>query len=209
MEEFEASVRDGEMPALQIVRLPNDHTAGGATDMRTPRAYMADNDLALGRIVSALSHSRFWRDTVVFVVEDDAQNGPDHVDSHRSVMLTISAYNRPGVVHRFVNTTDVIATMEDILGLRSLSQFDHFGRPMRGLFAETADLRPYDLIVPDVDLKEMNPPTGPAAEHSAMLDLSRVDAADDDLFNRILWSVIKGDEVPYPGGRRAAIGALP
>lgn len=205
MEEFEGFVRTGEMPALQILRLPNDHTAGGAADMRTPRAFMADNDLALGRIVKAISHSRFWRDTVVFVVEDDAQNGPDHVDSHRSVLLTISAYNRPGVVHRFVNTTDVIATMEDILGLRSLSQFDHFGRPMRGLFAKTADLRPYDLIVPEVDLKEKNPPTGPAAEHSAMLDLSRVDAADDDLFNRILWSVIKGGDVPYPGETRMAM----
>jgi DNA-binding beta-propeller fold protein YncE len=206
MVEFEGFVRTGTMPALQIMRLPNDHTAGAAADMRTPSAYVADNDLALGRIVSALSRSRFWRDTVVFVVEDDAQSGPDHVDSHRSVLLTISAYNRPGVVHRFVNTTDVIATMEDILGLRSLSQFDHFGRPMRGLFATTADPRPYDLVVPDVDLKEMNPPTGPAAEHSAMLDLSRVDAADDDLFNRILWSAIKGDDVPYPGGTRMAMG---
>ncbi len=201
MEELEQFVLTGKMPALQILRLPNDHTAGGAAGARTPRAFMADNDLALGRIVSAISHSRFWRDTVIFVLEDDAQNGPDHVDSHRSVLLTISAYSRPGVVHRFVNTTDVMATVEDILGLRSLSQFDHFGRPMRGLFAKSADLRPYELIVPEVDLKEKNPPTGPAAEHSSRLDLSNVDAADDELFNRILWSMIKGD-VPYPGATR-------
>ena len=174
--------------------------------MPTPRAFMADNDLALGRIIAVLSRSRFWRHTVVFVLEDDAQSGPDHVDSHRSVLLTISAYNRPGVVHRFINTTDVLATIEDILGLRSLSQFDHFGRPMRGLFARTADLRPYDVIVPEVDLKEKNPKAGPAAEHSAMLDLSRVDAADDDLFNRILWRMIKGEGVPYPGETRAPMG---
>ena len=159
------------------------------------------------RIVAALSHSRFWRDTVVLVLEDDAQSGPDHVDSHRSVLLTISAYNRAGAVHRFINTTDVIATIEDILGLRSLSQFDHFGRPMSGLFAKTADLRPYDLLIPDVNLKEMNPPRGPAAEQSAKLDLSRVDAADDDQFNRILWSIMKGDDVPYPGETRAPVQA--
>jgi YVTN family beta-propeller protein len=208
MEEFGQFVRTGEMPALQILRLPNDHTAGASANMRTPRAFMADNDLALGRIVSALSRSRFWRDTVIFVLEDDAQNGPDHVDSHRSVLLTISAYSRPGVISRFVNTTDVLATIEDILGLRALSQFDHFGRPMRGLFAKTADLRPYELIVPEVDLKEKNPPTGPAAEHSAMLDLSTIDGADDELFNRILWSVIKGDDVPYPGATRAPLSEM-
>jgi hypothetical protein len=196
------------MPALQILRLPNDHTAGGAADMPTPRAYMADNDLALARIVALVSRSRFWRDTVFFVLEDDAQSGPDHVDSHRSVLLTISAYNRPGVIHRFINTTDVLATIEDILGLRSLSQFDHFGRPMRGLFAKTPDLRPYDLIVPQVDLKEKNPKTGAAAAQSAMLDLSRVDASDDDLFNRILWRMIKGEDVPYPGPKRAPISEM-
>jgi DNA-binding beta-propeller fold protein YncE len=209
IEAFEGFVRTGTMPALQILRLPNDHTAGGAADKRTPRAFMADNDLALGRIIAALSRSRFWRDTVVFVVEDDAQSGPDHVDSHRSVLLTISPYNAPGVVHRFVNTTDVLATIEDILRLRSLSQFDYFGRPMRGLFTRTADLRPYDIVIPAVDIKEMNPPTGPAAEHSAMLDLSDVDAADDDLFNRILWRMIKGDDVPYPGVTRMPAGPSP
>lgn len=208
MEEFGGFVASGKMPALQIVRLPNDHTSGGAADMPTPRAFMADNDLALGRIIAVLSRSRYWRDTVVFVLEDDAQSGPDHVDSHRSVLLTISAYNRPGVIHRFVNTTDVLATIEDILGLRSLSQFDHFGRPMRGLFAKTADLRPYDVIVPEVDLKEKNPKAGPAAEHSAMLDLSSVDAADDDLFNRILWRMIKGEDVPYPGATRAPLSEM-
>jgi YVTN family beta-propeller protein len=202
MESFEEFVRTGEMPALQILRLPDDHTAGGQRGMRTPRACMASNDLAVGRIAAVLSRSRFWRDTVMFVMEDDAQHGPDHVDSHRSVMLAISAYNRPGIVHRFINTTDVLATIEDILGLHSLSQFDHFGRPMSGLFAATPDLRPYDLVVPEIDLKEKNPPRGAAAEQSSRLDLSHVDAADDDLFNRILWSMIKGDDVPYPGETR-------
>jgi hypothetical protein len=168
---------------------------------------VADNDLALGRIVEAVSHSPFWKDTAIFVVEDDAQAGPDHVDSHRSVMLMISAWNRSGVVHRFVNTTDVIATMEEILGLDSLSQFDHFGRPLHAIYAEQPNLTPYDAIKPAIDFNEKNPPSE-AAKKSSMLDFSREDAADDDTLNRILWSAIKGDAVPYPGATRAPVGVL-
>src|ERR1700693_2589311 len=97
--------------------LPNDHTSGASAGRPTPRAYMADNDLALGRIVEALSRSPFWKSTVVFVVRADAQNGRDHVDSHRAPFFVISPYNRPGTVHRFVNTTDALATIERILGL--------------------------------------------------------------------------------------------
>jgi YVTN family beta-propeller protein len=196
--ELDDFVKRGSMPALEIVRLPNDHTNGTAEDMPTPRAYMADNDLALGRMIEALSASPFWRDTAVFVLEDDAQAGPDHVDSHRSLLYVISAYNRPGTIHRFVNTTDVIATMEEILGLGSLSQFDHFGRPLRGIFTAQPDLTPYKARPPAVDLNEKNPKAvKPAAPEHAQLDFSRADAIDDDLFNRILWKAIKGD-VPYP-----------
>ena len=204
LRDFEHFVSSGTMPALQIVRLPNDHTAGTAAGKHTPRALMADNDLALGRIIAALSRSRYWKDTVVLVLEDDAQNGPDHVDSHRSVLLVVSAWNRAGVVHRFVNTTDVLATIEDILGLRALSHFDYFGRTLRGVFAAMPDLQPYDPMVPDIDLHEMNPP-GPAAKASELLDLHRADVADDDLFNRILWQAMKGD-APYPGATRAPNG---
>jgi YVTN family beta-propeller protein len=200
--EFTRYVAQGTLPALQIVRLPNDHTAGGEPDKPTPRAYMADNDLALGRIVEALSNSPFWKDTVMFVLEDDAQSGPDHVDSHRSVLLVISAYNRSGVVHRFTNTTDILATIEEILGLDALSQFDHYGRPLRSIFAAKPDLTPYKALKPTVDLNEKN-----ASGEAANLDLSRPDAINDDLFNRILWRVIKGD-VAYPGPTRAAVGAF-
>jgi len=192
------------MSALQILCLPNDHTSGTKAGMPTPRAHMADNDLALGRMIEALSRSKFWKDTVVFVLEDDAQSGPDHVDSHRSVLMTISAYNRPGVVHRFVNTTDVIATMEEILGLDSLSQFDHYGHPLRDIFAREADLRPYETIKPSVDLEEKNPA---ADKQSASFDFSRPDAIDDALFNAVLWRAIKGD-VPMPPIVRRPAGAL-
>ena len=201
--EFNAYVAGNNLPALEIMRLPNDHTSGTQANKPTPRAYMADNDLALGRIVDALSHSPYWRDTVMFVLEDDAQSGPDHVDSHRSVLLVLSAYSRGGVIHRFVNTTDVIRTIEEILGLDALSQFDYYGRPLRDVFGPAADLTPYTTLKPSADLNEMNPP-GPAAASSAKLDFSKPDAIDDDTFNRILWSAIK-PEVPYPGATRAPV----
>ena len=200
--EFGGWVAKGEMPRLQIVRLPNDHTQGARAGQPTPRAYMADNDLALGRIVEAVSKSVFWKNTAIFVLEDDAQNGPDHVDSHRSVLLTVSAYNTGGVIHRFVNTTDVIATMEELLGLGSLSQYDHHGRPLRDMFGTTADLSPYTAHVPSVSLTEMNPSAGRAARQSQRLDFRFEDIADETLFNQVLWWAIKGEHVPYPGTRR-------
>jgi DNA-binding beta-propeller fold protein YncE len=201
LNEFQEFVRAGKLPALELVRLPNDHTSGATAGRPTPRAYMADNDLALGRLIEALSKSPFWRSTVVFVLEDDAQDGPDHVDSHRSPLLVISPYNRGRVIHRFANTTDVLATIEDILGLGRMSQFDHYGRPLREIWETTPDLTPYNALRPSVSLKEVNPGRGAIAEASKKLTLKVEDASDDDLFNRILWTTIKGDK-PYPGTRR-------
>jgi hypothetical protein len=193
-------VAAGEMPRLQIIRLPNDHTMGGRAGELSPRAYMADNDLALGRMIDALSRTTFWRNTVVFVLEDDAQNGPDHVDSHRSVLLTISAWNRPGAVHRWVNTTDVLATMEEILGLGQLSQFDFYGRPLREIWSREPDLTPYLALIPAQSLTERNPASGGAgAEEAAGLDFTFEDVAEEDAFNRSLWLAIMGRRVPYPG----------
>ncbi len=201
VKEFQEFVQAGEMPALEIVRLPNDHTSGADAGKPTPRAYMADNDLGLGRIIEALTRSPFWKNTVVFVLEDDAQNGPDHVDSHRSPLLVISPYTRGRVIHRFANTTDVLATIEEILGLGRMSQFDHYGRPLRDIWEATADLTPYNALSPSVSLKELNPKSGAMAEASKQLTLRKEDTSDDDLFNRILWTTIKGDK-PYPGPRR-------
>ena len=198
IEEFNEYVRTGTLPALEIMHLPNDHTAGGRAGMPTPRACMADNDLALGRIVAALSSSPYWRDTVVFVLEDDAQDGPDHVDSHRSLFLVISAYNRFGVHHRFVNTTDVVATIERILHLRPMSQFDSYGRPLDDVFATVPDLTPYAAIPANVPLDEKNPTAGPAATKSSSFDLSAPDRIDDAAFNRVLWEMLKAPAPPPP-----------
>ena len=199
LREFATYVKQGEMPQLEIVRLPNDHTAGTRPGSRTPLAYMADNDLALGRLIEALSRSPFWKNTVVFVVEDDAQNGPDHVDSHRAPAFVISPYNSGGVVHRWTNTTDIIATISEILHTGSLSQFDYYGRPLHDVWTATPDLRPYTALVPAVDLNEKNTVRSVGAAESATLDFSAEDRADENIFNRILWKAIKGESVPYPG----------
>ncbi len=204
LREFREYERAGHMPALEILHLPRDHTAGQRAGLCTPRACFADNDLALGRIVEALSHSQFWRTTAVFVLEDDAQAGPDHVDSHRSVMFTISPWARGGVVHRFVNTTDVLATMEELLGLDAFSQFDHFGRPLREIWRSTPDLRPYVALTPAQALGDLNVASGPGARASAHIDLAREDRVDDAVFNRILWRALKGG-APYPTARRLAL----
>src|SRR5690349_13434461 len=201
LKEFQQYVRDGDLPDLEIMHLPADHTSGGRPGRPTPKAYMADNDFALGRIVEAVSNSPYWKDTVFFVLEDDAQDGPDHVDSHRSVLLVISAYNRGGLIHRFVNTTDVFATVEEILGLEKLSKFDYYGRPLREIFADKPDLTPYAALRSEQPLTEMNPPRSQSARASRRLNLDRVDAADEDAFNRVLWGLMKGSQ-PYPGTKR-------
>jgi hypothetical protein len=193
------------MPALEIVRLPNDHTSGGTAGKPTPRAHSADNDLALGRMISALTRTPFWKSTVVFVLEDDAQNGPDHVDSHRSPMLVISPYSRPGAYHRFTNTTDVIRTIEGILKLSSLSHFDYFGRPLTDVWADTPDLTPFDMKTPAISLDEKNPANTRGARESRRLKLDTEDASDDDDFSEILWHVVKGYDVPYPGPTRMSV----
>ncbi len=206
--ELERFVRDGNMPQLEVVWLPMDHLTAARPGKCTPKACMADNDLALGRIVQALSHSPYWKDTVMFVVEDDAQAGPDHVDSHRAPFYAISAYNRPGTVHRFANTTDVIAAIEDILGMGRLSKFDYFSRSLADVFAATPDLTPYDPITPSQDLNEKNAPGTKAARLSERLDLSAPDRADDQLYNRILWMMLKGDAAPPVASHRAPLHAL-
>ncbi len=197
IEELNAFAADDNMPAFELVYLPNDHTGGGKAGVRTPTAFMADNDLALGRMVEALSHSRYWKDTVMFVLEDDSQAGPDHVDSHRGPLLVISAYNRPGTIHRFANTTDVLAAIEDILKMGRLSKYDYFSRSLADVFASTPDLRPYTAVVPETNLDEVNPPRTAASELSKHLDLTAPDRIDDALFNTILWAMLKGDQ-PMP-----------
>jgi YVTN family beta-propeller protein len=202
--EFTDYVKHGNLPKFEIVHLPRDHTAGARPGFCTVLSCFADNDLALGRVIDALSHSPYWRNTAVFVMEDDAQAGPDHFDSHRSVALTISAWNKPGLIHRFVNTTDMLATIEEIIGLEPLSQFDRFGRALRDIWRGKPDLTPYVAIVPSHSIHDVNPPRAVGARESMHFDLSSADRIDDAQFNRLLWRVIKGEHVPYPGTHRGS-----
>jgi hypothetical protein len=139
------------------------------------------------------------------VLEADRQDGPDHVDSHRSALLVIPTYNRGGVIHRFANTTDVLATIEEILGLDKLYQFDFFGRPLREILNRKPDLAPYVALEPEQTLKELNPAIVPTAKASLEMNIDQVDAADEDAFNRILWSwSLIQDRQPYPGTKRTS-----
>jgi DNA-binding beta-propeller fold protein YncE len=200
--------RDGGMPRLSILRLPNDHTYGSRIGKLTPTAFLADNDLALGRVIEAVSKSKFWKETAIFVVEDDAQNGPDHVDAHRTVALVISPYTRRKFVDSSMySTTSMLRTMELILGLKPMSQFDAAARPMYASFQEKPDPETYEHVVPAVNLKEKNKPTAWGAKLSETFDFSKEDLADDLLFNEVIWRSVKGPNAPMPAPVRAAFFA--
>ena len=197
--------RAGEMPRLQFVRLPNDHTAGTAAGKLTPTAYVAENDLACGQIVEAITRTRFWPQTAIFVVEDDAQNGPDHVDAHRTVALVISPYTK----RRFTDSTlystsSMLRTMELILGLQPMSQFDAAATPMFNSFQARPDLRTYSVLPANVDLNERNGRTAWGAAESRRMDFTKEDAADDLLLNEIIWRSVRGADNPMPAPVRAA-----
>jgi DNA-binding beta-propeller fold protein YncE len=205
IEELRRFEKEGEMPRLTILRLPNDHTAGTRVGKPTPRAYVADNDLALGRVVEAVSASKFWKETALFVVEDDAQNGPDHVDAHRTVALVISPYTkRRHVDSTLYSTSSMLRTMELILGLKPMSQFDAAARPMFHSFQTKPDLTPFKHVKAGVDLDEKNGPGAWGAKLSETFDLSKEDAADDLLFNEVIWRSVKGPDSPMPAPVRAA-----
>ena len=197
--------REGEMPRLQIVRLPNDHTSGASPGKLTPTAFMAENDLAFGRIVEAVSRSRYWPTTAIFVVEDDAQNGSDHVDAHRTIAFMISPWARRGAVDSTLySTSSMLRSIELILGLEPMSQFDAAALPMVRSFAKSADPTPYVCRPAAVDLDERNVASAWGAEASLAMDFSREDAADDLLLNEIVWKSVRGADSPMPPPRRAA-----
>jgi WD40 repeat protein len=197
--------KEGEMPRLQIVRLPNDHTIGTRVGKPTPTAMVAENDLALGLLVEGVSRTKFWKETAIFVIEDDAQNGPDHVDAHRVVTLVISPYTkRKFVDSTLYSTTSMLRTMELILGLKPMSQFDAAARPMYHSFQPKPDATPYAHVVPKTDLSATNQPTAFGAKLSEKLYLEKEDQADDLIFNEIIWKSVKGPHAPMPAPVRAA-----
>jgi YVTN family beta-propeller protein len=191
------------LPNLSMLRLPNDHTDGIAAHKPTPQFLVADNDYALGLLIEAVSNSPYWKDTAIVVVEDDAQDGPDHVDAHRSVALLISAYNRPGaLIHEFHNTVSLIRTIELLLGIEPMNQLDATATPIN-IFRAEPDLRPYKALLPTVAPDNLlTPPARDAAtaywmRRTEEQDMAHADMADPEILNRIIWFSVKGN-TPMP-----------
>jgi YVTN family beta-propeller protein len=212
LEEFRGYVADLEagkpdrLPNFSMVRLPNDHTEGLAADFPTPQFYVAENDYAVGYLVEAVSNSPYWKDTAIFVVEDDAQDGPDHVDCHRAPALVISAYNRPGaLIHEFHTTVSLIRTMEILLGMQPMNQLDASAAPI-DIFRDQPDLRSYKAMLPDVALNNLVVPARAARDsteaywmkRSADQDLEHADMADSRVMNEIIWYSVRGEGSSMP-----------
>ena len=208
--EFISELREFEkadsFPNFIIMLLPNDHTSGTRPGMPTPRAAVADNDVALGRIVEAISESKFWNETCIFVTEDDPQDGLDHVDGHRTVGLVISPYTkRNKVVSTYYSQINMVRTIEDILGIPPMNRLDMMAEPMVDCFTTDPDFTPYKAVINNIPLDEINPQlvslTGDQlywARKSMEQDLNDVDRIDEDIFNRIIWYSVKGYDKPYP-----------
>ena len=210
LKEFRGFVKSKEMPSLTILRLGNDHTAGTKKGERTPRAMVAENDVALGRLVEAISHSPFWKDTAIFVIEDDAQNGSDHVDAHRTVGFVISPYTRrKGFVDSTMYATvSMLRTMELILGLPPLSQHDAGATPMANAFADVPDLAPYVHRETKIPFYEMNPDGAPMQEAANTWDFSKEDAAPELALGEAVWKSVRGKDAEMPAPVNASFVRL-
>jgi len=199
------AMQGDQFPDLMIMALPNDHTAGTRPGYPTPNAQIADNDVSLGKIVEAISHSRFWKSTAIFVVEDDSQNGWDHVSAYRTVALVISPYSKmQKTVHLPYNQPSIVRTIEQVLGLPPMNIQDAIASPMFSCFMDRIDTIPYTALNNLIPLDQMNPPLselkGEALYYSKMsltAQYDGIDTGNDELLNRILWFAAKGNK-PYP-----------
>ena len=187
------------------MRFGNDHTEGMRKGRPTPYAHVADNDLAVGMFVEYLSKSPIWKETAIFILEDDAQNGADHVDAHRSPAYVAGGFVKRGFVdHTMYSTSAMLRTIELILGIPPMSQYDAAAQPMWRSFSSTPNLTPFNVRAAKVDLKETNTAMNEWQLRSEKFDLTKEDAVPDLEFNTVLWYGLKGDNTPFPGPKRAA-----
>ncbi len=203
--EFDSLVVAGALPQLNTLRLINDHTEGLRFGGLTPFAQMADNDLALGLFIEHLSHSPVWKESAVFVLEDDAQNGADHVDAHRSIAYVISPYTRRNYVdHTMYSTNSMLRTIELILGLPPMSQQNAAATPMWQCFTQQKDERPWKARPCNINLDDRNTAVNDLQRRSDNFDMSQEDRVPDLEFNEVLWKAIKGEHSEMPAPRRSA-----
>lgn len=206
IEEFQEMDRDGKMPNFMMMSLGENHTSGTAPGAFTPKAQVASNDVAVGKIVEAISKSKSWSKFAIFIIEDDAQNGPDHVDSHRTAGLVISPYvKRKHVDSTMYSTVSMLRTIELLLGLPPMTQHDASAAPMAGSFMAKPDLSTFTAVGAQTDLMTKNSPHAYGAAESARMDFSDYDRIDEATMNRILWHSIKGENVPMPAPVRRAL----
>lgn len=194
--EFDDDVRAKSLPALEIIRLPNDHTSGTRPDALTPQAFVAQNDHAFGRIVESISHSPYWASSAIFAIEDDAQNGPDHVGNQRTTLYVASPYASAGVHHAHYTTSSLVRTIEVLLGLPPMSIYDAVAPPLYDAFGTVADDAPFSAIAPRVDVNAKNLRTAYGAKASSRMDFSRADAADPAALNDILAHAARWESKP-------------
>jgi len=206
IKEYDAFAKAGTMPRFIVMSLGEDHTSGTTVGAFTPQACVASNDLALGQLVEHVSNGPLWKETAIFVIEDDAQNGPDHVDAHRTVGLVISPYTkRKHLDSTQYSTVSLIRTMELILGLEPLSQYDAAARPMFHSFTAKADTTAYKHDPAQIDLNVRNTRLAYGADRSNKMDFTEYDKIDDFELNEILWHAVMGPDAPEPPAVRRAI----
>ncbi|MHB1685873.1 MAG: alkaline phosphatase family protein [Ignavibacteriaceae bacterium] len=197
--EFDEYAKGDSLPDFTLMRLPNDHTWGTKKGALTPQAYVALNDYAVGLIVQKISESKYWKNSIIFILEDDAQNGSDHVDAHRSTLLVISPYiKRHYVDHTMYSTSSVLKTMELILGLPPMTQYDLSATPILFSITDKPDFSSFSVIKPQIDVNEKNTADAYGAEKCEHLNFTREDAVPENEFNEILWKDIKGNNTPMP-----------
>jgi phospholipase C len=203
--DFDSLLAIHKVPRLNTIQLPSDHTSGQRIGAFTPTASIADNDYAVGKFVEYISHSPIWMQSAIFILEDDAQNGPDHVDAHRSPAFVISPYvKRNFVCHQMYSTSGMVRTIELILGLPPMSQYDAAADPMWQCFMPKPDTSRYVAKEPKVNIYARNKKQNKSAIRSAAFDFSKPDAAPDELLNKIIWKSVKGEDAKMPAPRRSA-----
>lgn len=207
--DFDSLLVAGAVPQFNTLRISNDHTSGQKKGKISPQAAVADNDLAVGRILDHLSHSPIWKESVVFILEDDAQNGPDHVDAHRSPAYVVGPYvKRNAVVHTMYSTSGFLRTMELILGLPPMSQYDAAAMPLFECFTNKPDLRPYNVILPLISLETRNVAVNESSRRSEFFNFAKEDSAPDLDLNEVIWKSIKGEDSVMPAPKRSAFVIL-
>jgi hypothetical protein len=203
--EFDSLLKVNAVPQLNTLRIINDHTEGMSLGRPTPFAHVADNDWAIGLFVEHLSKSPIWEQSVVFIVEDDAQNGPDHVDAHRTTAYVAGGYVKRGFIdHTPYSTSSMVRTIELILGMRPMSQYDAAATPMWRSFSKTPNTKPFQSLPARVDITEVNRKDGPLARKSKTFDFSKEDRVNDFEFSEVIWKGVRGENSEMPAPKRSA-----